>query len=222
MSLEKFIQDNRAAFDSETPQLRIWNDIQQELDSQETDRLRSFVTENRSDFDDQAPPKFSFTQNSPIAVKPHRLSMRPAATHLKSWWLQAAVVMILIGAGLWAGRMLGYQDAQNHYLAVVSQIQPDFLEAEAYYQQNIATMSSVIYQHTNDPRLITDIEDMDRAIEELRQELLHVPPQQQAMVVADLIKTYRIKLEILQTILNSLPEATGANKKVLQYENNEI
>lgn len=221
MSLENFLQNNRLAFDSEIPSSGVWDNIRQELDAEAADGLLRFVNENRLAFDKQAPPAVLFDRIQSSAEKPLSVNKRPSS-YLRSWWLQAAAVLVLIGAGLWAGRMQGYQDARNDYMAVISQIQPDFPEAEAYYQQNIAEISAVVHRQNRDPRLVTDLAEMDRAIEELRQELLQVPRQQQAMILADLIKTYRIKLQILQSILASLPEETEADDKTQQYENNEI
>lgn len=221
MPLEIFLQNNKAAFDSELPKPKVWESIRQKLDTTDTDPLVQFIAKNRLAFDEQTPAATLIDRMLPSGKSPLAVSKKPSA-YSPAWWLHAAAVLLLIGAGLFAGRTIGYQAAQDDYLAVISQIQPDFPEAEAYYQQNIAAMSAVVYQQTPDPRLITDLEDMDRAIKELRQELLQVPRQQQATVVADLIKTYRIKLEILQNILTSLPEKTDASNKTQAYENDEI
>lgn len=221
MSLEKFIQHKRSAFDTETPRAEIWEHIRQALTAGDTDPLAQFVAENRLAFDEEAPPA-GLLDRIQTKQSDQSAALRRLVAHRPSWWLQAAVVLILIGAALLGGRLLGYQAAQEDYLAVISKIQPDFPEAEAYYRQNIEALSTVVYKHHPDPRLIADFAEMDRAIEELRQEIPQVPQQQQARIVADLIRTYRIKLEILQNLLASLPEETEANYQIQAYENDEI
>ncbi len=221
MSLEKFVQHNLQTFDSQTPSPEIWKAICQELATSDTDPLAQFIAENRQAFDEQSPP-VGLLESIQSKQPGQPVGVRRLIARQQSWWLQAAAVLILIGAALLGGRLLGYQAAQDDYLAVIRDIQPDFPEAEAYYQQNIEALSTVVYSQHPDSRLVADLADMDRAIEELRQELPQVPRQQQGRIIADLIKTYRIKLEILQNLLASLPEETEANYQTKAYENDEI
>lgn len=240
MSLEKFIQQNRQAFEQEPPPARVWGRIVTSLDQELSpdrqnkrlplgeDDLETFVRSQQADFEASMPPLFveraifdrldQYTNSQ----KDTSASVLAAVKGMRHWVLRVAAVLLLIGSGWWVGRNIGYPDARKEQLAAILNVHPDFLEVEAYYQQQIAEMSQVVYEKNPDPRLAADLAEMDQAMEELRQELPLVPPAQQAATVADLIKTYRIKLQILQNILALLPDEKGEDTKPRSYENDEI
>ncbi len=236
MSLENFIQENRPAFEQDQPSPSIWEKIAihldevPPLDQQDKspalggDALEAYVRGQRAAFDTSIPP------SDLEAALFDRLEKKPGSSAsslglfrvLRPWILRVAAVLLLLGSGWWAGRYIGHPLTQQDPLATIRSSHPDFPETAAYYQQRIDELSSLVYEKNPDPRLAADLAAMDQAMEELRRELPQVPREQQAATVAELIKTYRIKLQILQNILALLPDEKGNGINQPQHENDEI
>ena len=169
--LEKFIQGNRDAFDDARPSLKLWADIERELEQEKA------------------------TPVVPIRRK-------------TSWYQIAAAVLVLLTVGGIGGHYLGRQSIQpTDTMALIEQVAPDFVEMEQYYNQQIQQRYAQLTTYQSDPELDADLAQIDEAMDELRAELENVPPGREEQVVQELIATYRIKLQILERVLESIQSA---------------
>ena len=167
--LEQFIQDHRDAFDDAYPSLKIWADIERELDPEPA----------------------------------RRVPLRPK----RSWLQIAATALILITLGGIGGLYLGRKSVQpNQTQALIEQVAPDFSEMAQYYNQQIQQRYSQLTSYTQDPQIDADLAQIDQAMEELRNELRHAPPGREEQIVQELIASYRIKLQILERVLESMQQ----------------
>lgn len=169
--LEQFIQGNRDAFDDARPSLKLWADIERELEQE------------------KATPVVSIRRKT-------------------SWYRIAAAVLVLLTVGGIGGHYLGRQSVQpSDTMALIEQVAPDFVEMEQYYNQQIQQRYAQLTTYQSDPQLDADLAQIDLAMEELRAELENVPPGREEQVVQELIATYRIKLQILERVLESIQSA---------------
>ncbi len=84
----------------------------------------------------------------------------------------------------------------------------ELIEAQAYYQGMIDTQMKVVNSRVDDPEVLADLEALDRAFAELSGDLKDDVHNEE--VVAAMIENYRLKLKILERILEDL-----------EYEGNE-
>lgn len=232
-SLEQFILDQRPAFETEGPSNGLWDRIQTDLDGGGGD-LESFIKTRREDFDSEAPPAALWDKIqadlSPAATTQQPLQMTaPTEAKIRSLsslyrWSAAAAVLLLLGASFMLGRNSGYQTGQADYLAVIEQVQPDFADTEAHFQSEISDKFQQVALYNDDPQLQADLEAIDQGMEEIKLELLEVPLEERADLVNQLIESYRIKLHILERILQHLPtdDAPPANEIYHDNANSEI
>lgn len=166
--LERFIRDNRPAFDTEHPGLGLWNRIEQELPRAAT-----------------GPTRQRYPLGYPL-------------------WRVAAAVLLLLFAGGLIGQQLGKEVVDEQQLAVLEQIAPEFSDLESYYEGRINAHKAQLANYRDDPAIQADLEQIDQAMAELRDELLSAPAGDQQLIVENLINSYRLKLDILERILDRL------------------
>ncbi|MEM9836966.1 MAG: hypothetical protein AAF828_10710 [Bacteroidota bacterium] len=206
--LENFINNRREEFDHELPG-NLWERIDADL-SPETDDFEEFISGNRADFDADEPPIGLW--NRILAALPAQVDNTPVialqSRRRTSFLLRiaAAAAVVLVAGALFLGRQMGYQDAQSQQLALINEIDPEFLDTEQYYEYEIQQTFRVVSERIEDPELYQDLEAIDQAMAELKEEILTVPREEQADLIADLIMSYQIKLQILQKVLQHLPD----------------
>ncbi len=182
--LEKFIQDNRDAFDGARPSLKLWAEIEKELDQED---------------EEQSP-----------ASNIHPLRGR------RPWYQIAASVVILLSVGAFGGAYLTQQNSQPTAQELIEEFAPEFGEMEVYYNQRIQENYARLTTYTQDPEIDADLAQVDQAMAELRADLENAPPGREEQIVQQLIDSYRLKLDILERIL----EQIEANNNITTPDNN--
>jgi hypothetical protein len=209
--LENFINQNRDDFDQELPS-NLWDKISDGLETSK-DGLEDFVNGQRSEFDTEDPPAGLWNKilaSLPASAKVVSMQTRRSPS---TWYRAAAAAVILLVAGsLYLGSQIGYKAGQEQQLALIYAIDPDFPEAEVYYQNEIEQLYHQVSNHNSDPELYADLKDIDRSMKELREQLTSVPREEQAALVADLIMSYQIKLQILQKVMQHLPDQSSTEE----------
>lgn len=205
--LENFINKNRDDFDQEAPS-GLWDKISDGIGSSD-DGLEEFVNGSRADFDSEEPPASLWNKilaDLPVSAKVVNMQAKRSPS---VWYrVAAAAAIILVAGSLYLGRQMGYQAAQEQQLALIYAIDPDFPDAEVYYQNEIEHLFHQVSNRNSDPELYADLEAIDESMKDLRDQLSSVPREEQASLVADLIMSYQIKLQILQKVMQHLPQQT--------------
>ncbi|MEM9259421.1 MAG: hypothetical protein AAGA62_07220 [Bacteroidota bacterium] len=227
--LEDFILRNRESFDDEAPAAGLWDKIESAIDQHEedSDPLETFIATHRDDFDNSTPPprlegrvfaalgaNAGGTPMPPLRVS-HRRRILPILGI-------AASMLLLIAAAFTLGSNRGYAAAEQDLVAAeIERINPELVEAEDYYREEIATQYAKVTQVSNDPQLVEDLAAIDQATQEIRASLLEVPVSQRADLVDKLIETYRTKLDILLKIQQQLPPSAEP-VSTTQHQTNEL
>ena len=198
-TLEKFIQDNRTAFDSDIPNLKVWANIDNELNAD----VENFVRANRADFDTDIP-------NLKIWAAIDKTINKSAEKRLAFWqWtrhIAAAIALLIIGAG--GGYYLKTKQEAAKIAQEVEQISPDFRETEQFYKQKVQTqlVKLAAFQPETDPSVLADLRQIDEMQKQLKQELEDAPISTREEIVKRMIDNYKIKLGILERVLEHIEE----------------
>jgi hypothetical protein len=169
------------------------------------DPLEDFVRHNRDAFDTEHPGLGTWSQIEKRLDRQPQLRALSSGRHFRYWRIAAAIALLLIAGGI--GRELGIRAVQEQQVAMLEQTAPDFEETEAFYQDNIAQAKARLMGYQVDPILEADLEQIDEAMAELRQELAGAPPAERRTLVENLINQYRLKLNLLERILQRLQDA---------------
>jgi len=174
------------------------------------DKLEQFITTNRASFDQSMPDPKMWAKIDQQLPK-QKANIFP----IKRFLSIAASVCLLIGMGIAIGLHMAAPKPVNS-LADISQ---EYGQVEAYYANKVnykVTQLKRLNKNTN-PLLQKDLEELDQWLEHLQQELSIVPKSNKENVINSIIKNYKTKLEVLETVLDSVQEesAESSNQKSL-------
>jgi hypothetical protein len=229
-NLEKFIHDNRPDFDSETPNLDVWAGIEDDLD----DEIHHFVRSNRASFDTEMPNLkiwAAIDKQLPQTVeKPVELGIEKTVEKttekrfaFKQWAFRiaASLTLLIIGAG--AGFYFKTKQEAVEIAQTVDKIAPDFREAEQFYSQKVQNqlVKLASFQPTTDPSVLADLQQIDEIQKELKQELDDAPNATREEIIKHMIDNYKIKLGILERVMQHIEETPIKNSVKKENQQHE-
>lgn len=176
-NLEKFILENREAFDNAYPNLKVWAEIDKTLE-----------------------------QKSAKKVNLRRILS-----------IAASVVVLLVAGGL-VGSYLSQPKAED-LQAMLENISPEYSEIEQHYSRQINQKYQQLVSNDNAGVVKDDFAQIDKVMQELKQELLDAPKGKEEQIIQNLIISYQTKIEILERVLERIQ---STNQKPLKSEDDEI
>ena len=165
-----------------------------------SDKLEKFVKQQREAFDLHEPdPSIWLKINPANAPVRERKPMR---------WLRVAATIAVIFGGFTAGMYFLTQNNANEKL-YKSEMYREIQETEVYYNQLVSQRFIELQPFLADQPgamdlLSSDMEELDEAYSELKNDLKDNVSNPD--VIEAMILNYRIKLEILEDLLNQLKE----------------
>jgi predicted CopG family antitoxin len=166
-----------------------------------SDRLEDFVKQHREEFDLHEPDPSIWLKVSPAAGTPG-----PKGRSLR--WLRIAATVAIIFAGSAAGIyfLTGERTESDPGQA---DLYSELMESEQYYGRMVADRYEELQPFlAADPAakemLSADMEELDDVYDELKEDLKDNASNPE--VIEAMILNYRVKLEILEDLLNQLKE----------------
>lgn len=218
-NLEKYIVVNKEAFNTEMPNLRIWAAIEKQL-APELD-IEAFIENNKTDFDTEIP-------NLKIWAQIDKTINRPAERRhiLRGWFLRSAAAVALLIVGATAGVFMIEKRADTLVEKQIEQVAPDFQKTEKYYNQQVqAKLTELASYQNTDPSVLSDLKQIDMVQEELKAELNNAPASTRQEIVRRVIDNYKIKIGILERVLEHVgenPQENLNNKQKIKQQNDSI
>lgn len=169
--------------------------------------MKDFIQQNKDSFDSFEPSEDLWGKIEKHSVKPVRM------VSLASVLRVAAVAIILVGAGIF------FLLQETEQPVVVAEPQPEeeqvvplslanlsseMAEVEVYYTTQISERMLELDQYKVDPDMLLEIEFLQDDYEELKKELGQGADR--TKIVEAMIENYRLRIEILELILNELKE----------------
>lgn len=168
--LEQFILDNREELDTAIPSLKVWANLDKELEQKSTKRVNRW-----------------------------------------SFFRMAAAVVILLTVGGIAGTFMAPMHQQQE-VALLQEIAPEFVEIEKELNQQVEQKVAQLASYNHDDSVQEDLQQLDKTMAELKQELLNAPKGTEVQILNTLVKSYQTKLAILERVLERM-ETTNQNIK---------
>ncbi len=221
-SLEGFISVKREAFNTAEPNDRVWGGIEKALNQQQqlTD-LEYFIQANRAAFD-TATPSFRVWSEIDKTLHPQQKQRAFNLVSIRRVLSAAASVLLLLAVGAAAG--IYYMKNQVQEVATVASLEdisPEYAEMVRYYDAQIKEKAQQVSSQTSDKTVFEDLKAVDKAMAELEKELARAPKGAEEQIVANLIKSYQIKLSLLERVLERIQAAKKDSTKQNQ-EDDEI
>ena len=218
-NLEKYIVENKEAFDSEIPNLRVWAAIEKQL-APELD-VEAFIEDNKADFDTEIP-------NLKIWAQIDKTINRTAERRhiLRVWLLRSAAAIALLIIGATAGVFMMGKRADTLVEKQLEQLAPNFQKTEKYYNQQVqAKLTQLASYENTDPSVLSDLKQIDMVQEELKAELENAPTSTREEIVRRVIDNYKIKIGILERVLEQIGDSSKENlgkKQKIKQQNDSI
>lgn len=218
-NLEQYITDNRKAFDTEIPNLRVWASIEKQL-APELD-VETFIEDNRAEFDTEIPNLKIWAQ---IDKTVNRATEKRHILRGVLWRSAAAVALLVVGA---TAGIFVYEKRENTLVEKqVEQVAPDFQKTEKFYDQQVqAKLTKLASYQNTDPSVFSDLKQIDEIQAELKAELSNAPMSTREEIVRRMIENYQIKIGILERVLEQVeenPSQNRENEQKIKQQNDSI
>jgi len=181
------------------------------------DSLEQFIRDHRPEFDAEHPPLHIWAgieHQLGRQQTPENAGRKTPVFSISRFKMAAGIAALLV-VGFLAG--LGLARQQSSVMAGIESVNPDFREAEKYYNEQINTKIAQLASYNSEAApVLKDLAQVDEIMEELRQELASAPAEEQ--IVSDLINSYRTKLAILEKVLESISTKDTYQSKTQQNE----
>ncbi len=218
-SLEQYILQNRVAFDAAEPGEHSWTAIEQALNAtKKQDALEQFVVDNREAFDTEI-PSFQIWVEVDKALHPQEKQRTLKIAPIWRVISIAASVLLLLSVGAATGiYFTKTQAVESRTVASLSDISPEYAEMVRYYNEQIDQKVQQVSMQIDDESVLKDLEAIDQTMKALESELQKAPKGAEEQIISNLIRSYQIKVEILERVLNRIQQS----KENLNSEDDEI
>lgn len=188
------------------------------------DSLEQFIREHRTEFDAEHPPLHIWAgieRQLGTEKKPESAGHAARVFSISRFKMAAGIAALLV-VGFMAGLGLAGRQ-QSSVMAEIEQVNPDFREAEKYYNEQIdSKIAQLASYKTEAAPVLEDLAQVDEIMQELRQELASAPAGAEEQIVSDLIVSYRTKLAILEKVLESISNKDAYQKSKTQQNETGI
>jgi hypothetical protein len=178
------------------------------------DKLEKYIIDNRDEFDEFTPAPGLF--NGVETRKPRVIRMNWNSV----MWKAAAVIGIFVGSYFFHDWM--DNSSENAQMAAIEQSEESsefvkmLIEAEAYYTSQIDSRKEEFYLLTSDQPNIKDeidleLVELDEVYAQLKQDLKDNADNEE--VIGAMVQNYRIKLDILESVLEQIQRAKNDEKE---------
>lgn len=190
-NLEKYIRDNRSAFDTGTPPPDLWSKIQGDL----------------AQADPSKPPADQKTDT--------RLRfMRPFAFRQILGYAAMGIFLLMAGA---FGSYHFFNDGSMATSVAVTPAENPVISMESELKNVFEKRYQQLARYDYDPSIDQDIKQLDEVLNDLRSELQIAPRGTETQLVKAVIANYQTRIEILERVLSRME----SNPSPTQLQNNE-
>lgn len=158
------------------------------------DRLENFIIQHREDFDDAIPSLKVWADID------SQLAKQKSSGRRKIWMysrIAASVVFLLM-----IGGVVGSYLSTDH--KEVAALNPELQEMEDFYSQQFQKKYAMLTSMPHAADIENDLGQVDVFLEELKQELAKAPKGAEERIIENLIKSYQLKIQILDLVLERM------------------
>lgn len=189
------------------------------------DPLERFVQKHRDEFDLKE-PSLELWDRIADSLPPDKEKSAPKMVPLRLVLRMAAMVVVVLGAAL----MLFFQSSNNPDIRLkgrsiaLHDISPELAEVEQHYMalieaKLVALKSSDVLNGADYQSLIHEMEALDQDYEELKKELRNSLDKEK--VIEAMIQNYRLRLKILEKMLQQIQKESESDLKSVKEDKNE-
>ena len=173
--------------------------------------IESFIWDNKAAFEDREP--------NPALWLEVEKTLRPPQTAFfrirKTIAIAATILLPIIGGMIYSLYLNGHESNGQDAIYAIA---PELKEIESHYESMFKEGYQILVNDGVDEGLAADFVDLDQTIALLKSELLGAPPGKSADIIKDLIDSYRLKIKMLERILQHTPPDSSNREKLVEDE----
>jgi hypothetical protein len=183
----------------------------------DNDNLEKFITSHKEGFDDMKPPRDMWSR-----ISGNRFAGRTRFQPWQRWLWRAAAVIVIFIASYFVNDYLNRPRHEQLKEAGGSRdnnaMAGTLKEAEAFYTSQINAKKAEVFRFAGQKKEISseinvEFSQLDSIYADLKKDLKDNADN--AQVIEAMIQNYRIKLEILEDILNQLQKSKSNNNATI-------
>ncbi|MFM2267270.1 MAG: hypothetical protein RL757_711 [Bacteroidota bacterium] len=182
---ESFLKENSEAFNLNSPNPMVWAAIEQQLDERD--------------------------QNNKKKIANNATTLTAQPSRMRAWVVRTAAAAAILVLGIGLGKTLLKDKlpvlSSNSDTTVVKSLD----EAEDFYGKKVQYKINQLASFNPDPSVMEDLKQIDEVQTELRRELESAPESSREEIIQTMIKNYKIKLDILERVLQHVQEYKNEN-----------
>lgn len=181
------------------------------------DNWKKFKEEHHEEFNNEFPKDNFFEKIAPEI----KSVAEPKMIRLSTVYRVAAAVVVLIGVSLYfvfnreidqtENKMTAQKETVKDDRLVLAKINPELAETESYYVSQIDQLMEEVENNHLTPEVKVILEQLDAEFNLLKKEMGEQVNSDQ--IIAALIENYRLKIKLLEKLLNSYNSNTENHEK---------
>ncbi|MCB9195632.1 MAG: hypothetical protein H6600_06055 [Flavobacteriales bacterium] len=194
------------------------------MKEQDKDRLKDFVQEHNNEFNLETPPALDFSHLGKETVQKEGPKMIPI-----SWLYRAAAIFVLL-LTLGAFWILSSNNTNQYDVVAeekmdkeesdfnLSELSPEMAELEDYYSNELSSKQKELESLGYGDAIQEELAILDEEFNALKMELGENVDNH--LIVNEMVKNYKLKLDLLESVLNDLQENYN-DKNLTNLDNDE-
>lgn len=181
------------------------------------DNWKKFKEDHHEEFNNESPKDSFFDKIAPEI----KIVSEPRMIRLSTVYRVAAALVVLIGVSLYfvfnkednhvENKMTAKNEQQKDDRLVLAKINPELAETESYYVSQIDQLMEEVENNNLTPEVKVILEQLDAEFNLLKKEMSEQVNSDQ--IIAALIENYRLKIKLLEKLLNSYNSNTENHEK---------
>ena len=170
------------------------------------DKLRSFIKENKAEFDSEKAPSRVWDRIDQALSKG-----QSANINMKQMLMIIAGVLLLFSSGMYFGSKFlgGTEPAVQMYAEIEDQ---EFMDMQNYYGPLLEKKQQTFVSQTNEKSTLEELSDLDKGFQELQSDFMNSSANNKGMMMQLMKENYELRIKILEMAMEKMDQPSQKNK----------
>lgn len=167
------------------------------------DRLKQFVEENQSQFDNEKAPSHIWGK-----IDQELSSGSNQVSRVWKFISIGLLILVIFAVGLYVGKSKPFSQKDQQQNLQYAQVMPDEVqEMESYYNTLLNDKKQRLQVVSNNSSISDEMQVLDNSYEELKNDYVNYNGNDQELMLHLMIENYKLRIQLLEMTLNKSTES---------------